>query len=476
MIRGLRSPDPRALELMRSYAALARSVLWKLRLPASLPYLFTALKIAATASIVGAIVGEGPGRDPRRPGARDHQVQPAVHHRAREAVGRDHRLRRAGHRLLRRSCAWPSCSSCAGRQRSPDAPEQAPAAGRPPRGRREDASERQGDDDRALERHRPGDRPRRVRVPHRSIRLRQEHAAAAHRRPDRPDRWHRGGQRQAGRAARGSTASTGWSSRRPSCSTGAPSRRTSELPLELHGQDRAERARARAARCSSSSSSATSRATTLPAVGRHAAARGHRPRAGLSAADPADGRAIRRARRDDARADELRGAAHLGADRHHRHVRHALDPRGGLPLHPRGGDERPARSHHADSSRCDLPRPRNEETREEPAILRARDRSARSAAWQAEGWAASQRSPRRSGWRPREASGDDSGLLRRRPLPPRPRQARRLGRPCATRAGRHRPCSASWRSSSRSRWPGCDPAPRPSAIATALVDNWDAGR
>jgi NitT/TauT family transport system permease protein len=64
MIRGLRSPDPRALELMRSYAASRWSVLWKLRMPASLPYLFTALKISATASIVGAIVGEGPGGIP----------------------------------------------------------------------------------------------------------------------------------------------------------------------------------------------------------------------------------------------------------------------------------------------------------------------------------------------------------------------------------------------------------------------------
>jgi NitT/TauT family transport system permease protein len=61
MLRGLRSPDPRALELMRSYAASKRAVLWKLRFPASLPYLMTALKITATASIVGAIVGEGSG-------------------------------------------------------------------------------------------------------------------------------------------------------------------------------------------------------------------------------------------------------------------------------------------------------------------------------------------------------------------------------------------------------------------------------
>lgn len=64
MIRGLRSPDPRALELMRSYAASTVDVYRKVRLPASLPYLFTALKIAATASIVGAIIGEGPGGIP----------------------------------------------------------------------------------------------------------------------------------------------------------------------------------------------------------------------------------------------------------------------------------------------------------------------------------------------------------------------------------------------------------------------------
>jgi NitT/TauT family transport system permease protein len=61
MIVGLRSFDPRALELTRSYAASRWDVYRKLRLPASLPFLFTALKIAATASIVGAIIGESPG-------------------------------------------------------------------------------------------------------------------------------------------------------------------------------------------------------------------------------------------------------------------------------------------------------------------------------------------------------------------------------------------------------------------------------
>jgi NitT/TauT family transport system permease protein len=59
-IRGLRAADPRAFELMRSYNAGRRSVLLTVRIPASYPYLFTAFKVAATASIVGAIVGELP--------------------------------------------------------------------------------------------------------------------------------------------------------------------------------------------------------------------------------------------------------------------------------------------------------------------------------------------------------------------------------------------------------------------------------
>jgi NitT/TauT family transport system permease protein len=59
-LRGLRSADPRALELMRSYGASRRAVLWKLRIPTSLPYLFSALKVSATASVVGAIISELP--------------------------------------------------------------------------------------------------------------------------------------------------------------------------------------------------------------------------------------------------------------------------------------------------------------------------------------------------------------------------------------------------------------------------------
>ena len=59
-LRGLQSADPRAVELMRSYAANRWRILWKLRVPASFPYLFTALKIAAPAAVVGAIIGELP--------------------------------------------------------------------------------------------------------------------------------------------------------------------------------------------------------------------------------------------------------------------------------------------------------------------------------------------------------------------------------------------------------------------------------
>ena len=59
-LRGLQSAEPRALELMHSYAASTWETLWKLRVPSSLPFLFSALKVSATASVVGAIIGELP--------------------------------------------------------------------------------------------------------------------------------------------------------------------------------------------------------------------------------------------------------------------------------------------------------------------------------------------------------------------------------------------------------------------------------
>jgi NitT/TauT family transport system permease protein len=63
-LRGLQSAEPRALELMHSYAASRWAILWKLRVPAALPYLFSAFKVSATASVVGAIIGEAPSSIP----------------------------------------------------------------------------------------------------------------------------------------------------------------------------------------------------------------------------------------------------------------------------------------------------------------------------------------------------------------------------------------------------------------------------
>jgi NitT/TauT family transport system permease protein len=59
-LRGLRAADTRAFELFRSYAASRREILWRLRLPTSVPYLFSALRVAAAASVIGAIIGELP--------------------------------------------------------------------------------------------------------------------------------------------------------------------------------------------------------------------------------------------------------------------------------------------------------------------------------------------------------------------------------------------------------------------------------
>jgi NitT/TauT family transport system permease protein len=58
MVRGLSSVNPQALELMKILSATKGEVFWKLRIYNSLPYLFAALKIAASASVIGAIVGE----------------------------------------------------------------------------------------------------------------------------------------------------------------------------------------------------------------------------------------------------------------------------------------------------------------------------------------------------------------------------------------------------------------------------------
>jgi NitT/TauT family transport system permease protein len=60
MVKGLTAPDVLQRDLMRTYSATPAQTFWKLRLPASLPYLFPSLKVAVAGSLVGTIVGELP--------------------------------------------------------------------------------------------------------------------------------------------------------------------------------------------------------------------------------------------------------------------------------------------------------------------------------------------------------------------------------------------------------------------------------
>jgi NitT/TauT family transport system permease protein len=60
MVKGLTSPEIYHLDLMRTYNASRSDVLWKLRFPASVPFLFTSLKVAIAIALTGAIVGELP--------------------------------------------------------------------------------------------------------------------------------------------------------------------------------------------------------------------------------------------------------------------------------------------------------------------------------------------------------------------------------------------------------------------------------
>jgi NitT/TauT family transport system permease protein len=60
MVKGLTSPDPMQLDLMRTYYASTEQILWKLRFPSSLPFLFASLKVAIAIALTGAIVGELP--------------------------------------------------------------------------------------------------------------------------------------------------------------------------------------------------------------------------------------------------------------------------------------------------------------------------------------------------------------------------------------------------------------------------------
>jgi NitT/TauT family transport system permease protein len=58
VVKGLQSCDPQSVALLRTFGACRGQLLWKLRMPAMLPFLFVALRVATTTALIGAIVGE----------------------------------------------------------------------------------------------------------------------------------------------------------------------------------------------------------------------------------------------------------------------------------------------------------------------------------------------------------------------------------------------------------------------------------
>ena len=156
----------------------------------------------------------------------------------------------------------------------------------------------------------------RVRVADRPVGLRQVDAAADRRRTSSSRATgtvH--GQRQAARPARAWTRTTASPSSRRGSSRGGRWEGNVSLPLELHGVRRAKR-RAQALELLELVGPARlRRAPPEPALGRDAAAGGDRPRPPRRPGGAADGRALRRARRDDARADADRAAPDLARDR-----------------------------------------------------------------------------------------------------------------------------------------------------------------
>lgn len=70
MVTGLRSPEAMQTDLLRTYNASRAQTFWKLRLPASMPYLFASLKVAVAAAVVGTIVAELPSGATQGLGAR----------------------------------------------------------------------------------------------------------------------------------------------------------------------------------------------------------------------------------------------------------------------------------------------------------------------------------------------------------------------------------------------------------------------
>ena len=249
-MRGLRAFDPRALELFRSYAATRRQVLWQLRLPTSVPYLFSGFRVAAAASVIGAIIGE------QTAGVASGLGSAIINYNQYYTSGPERlwativmctarRLRLRGHRQPGRARPHarplPAGGGTPVTHRADD--------GRRPRGpgdRRRGGRRRQGVRRRRRRRDRarigrPDHPPGRVRVAHRAVGLRQVDAAPAHRRPDPADHRDASRQRQAGRAGRGCDRDYGMVFQAPVLMDWRTIAKNIELPLEIMGFPAEER-------------------------------------------------------------------------------------------------------------------------------------------------------------------------------------------------------------------------------------------
>ncbi len=144
------------------------------------------------------------------------------------------------------------------------------------------------------------------------------------------------------------------------------------LQLELRGDGPAPTiASARCALLAQVGLARIRRSLSARAVRRHAPARRDRARADPRRAAAADGRAVRRARRADARADAPRSRGAVARDAQDRHVHHALDRRGRAARRPRRRDVAAAGPHRARPRHRDLPRPRGLDARRAPAFIEA---------------------------------------------------------------------------------------------------------